>query len=114
MKWQAKANFWIEKEGKVVLSAWRVRLLEAIAETGSISAAASKMDISYRRAWDKIHESEERLGLKLVETQTGGVDGGGSQLTPAAKDYIRRFHKFTSGLNELIVERFQECFLEDN
>ena len=54
---QARANFWIEIEGKVVLSSWRVRLLEAVEETGSISAAASKMHISYRRAWDKIHES---------------------------------------------------------
>ena len=54
---QIKANFWIEKEGKVVLSSWRVGLLEAIEETGSISAAASKMGVSYRRAWDKIHES---------------------------------------------------------
>lgn len=110
---RARANFWIEKEGKVVLSIWRVQFLEAIAETGSISAAAEKMNISYRRAWDKIHESEERLGVNLVETQTGGVDGGGSQLTPAAKDYIERFHQFTSGLNGLVAERFQEFFLQD-
>ncbi len=110
---QAKANFWIEKEGQVVLSSWRVELLEAISETGSISAAASKMNISYRRAWDKIHESEERLGVKLVETQIGGVDGGGSQLTSAATDYIQRFHDFTSGLNDLVFQRFQEFFTEE-
>ncbi len=109
---QVKANFWIEKEDQVVLSSWRVQLLEAIAETGSISAAASKMGISYRRAWDKIHESEERLGIKLVDTQTGGIDGGGSQLTPAATDYIHRFHEFTSGLNDLISQRFYEYFVQ--
>ena len=68
---RARANFWIEKDGKVVLSTWRVRLLEAVDETGSISAAASKMGVSYRRAWEKIHECEERLGEKLVETQVG-------------------------------------------
>ncbi|RMF03909.1 MAG: molybdenum transporter, partial [Chloroflexi bacterium] len=34
---QQKSNFWIEKDGKVVLSLWRVRLLEAVQETGSIS-----------------------------------------------------------------------------
>lgn len=110
---QAKANFWIEKQGQVVLSSWRVQLLEAIAETGSISAAAEKMNISYRRAWDKIHESEERLGVKLVETQTGGVDGGGSQLTGIATDYIQRFHQFTSGLNEVIAQRFEEFFCQE-
>jgi molybdate transport system regulatory protein len=107
-----RANFWIERDGQVVLSTWRVRFLEAIAETGSISAAASKMNISYRRAWDKIQESEERLGVKLVETQTGGVGGGGSQLTSAAQDYVRRFREFTAGLNELVLQRFQEYFVE--
>ena len=107
---QPRANFWIEEEGQVVLSSWRVRLLEAIAETGSISAAADKMSISYRRAWDKIHESEERLGVRLVDTQTGGVGGGGSQLTEAAQDYIKRFREFTSGLNDLISQRFRESF----
>jgi molybdate transport system regulatory protein len=105
-----RSNFWIEKNGKVVLSSWRIRLLEAIAETGSISAAAERMSISYRRAWDKIHESEERLGVKLVETQTGGLGGGGSQLTEAAVDYVQRFREFTAGLNQLVAQRFQEYF----
>ena len=109
---QARANFWIEESGQVVLSTWRVKLLEAVAETGSISAAAAKMGISYRRAWDKIHESEERLGVKLVDTQTGGVGGGGSELTVAAQDYVQRFHEFTAGLNELINQRFREYFID--
>lgn len=107
---QQKSNFWIEKDGKVVLSLWRVRLLEAVQETGSISAAASKMGISYRRAWDKIHECEQRLDVKLVETQTGGEGGGGSSLTPEAVDYIARFHRFIAGLNELAAQRFKDNF----
>jgi molybdate transport system regulatory protein len=112
MLMQPKANFWIEKNGEVVLSSWRVELLEAVAETGSISAAAAKMEVSYRRAWEKIHECEERLGQRLVETQTGGSGGGGSQLTAAAEDYIRRFHDFTTGLNSAVRQRFEESFLE--
>ncbi len=110
---QPKANFWIEKDGQVVLSSWRIQLLEAVAETGSISAAAAKMNISYRRAWDKIHESEERLGCKLVETQTGGVAGGGSKLSPVAITYIKRFHDFTAGLHEVVTRRFQTFFAEE-
>jgi molybdate transport system regulatory protein len=96
-----KANFWIEKDGKVVLSLWRIRLLESVRDTGSISAAASQMGISYRRAWDKIHECEERLGVRLVETQTGGEGGGGSSLTPEAVDYIRPVPgTFIAGLDD--------------
>jgi molybdate transport system regulatory protein len=107
---QIKANFWIEKDGEVVLSRWRIALLRAIAQTGSISGAAEYLDIPYRRAWDKIRECEERLGLKLIETQTGGSGGGGTQLTPEGADFVRRFREFSEGLDELIKHRFQESF----
>jgi len=110
---QIKANVWLEKDGQVVLSSWRVSLLEAIEETGSISAAASKMGVSYRRAWEKIQESEERLGIKLIETQTGGAGGGGSQLTPQAARYIKQFKELTSGLNDIVAQRFNQIFLEE-
>lgn len=109
---QLKTNFWIEKDGLVALSCWRVELLEAIAETGSISAAAEKMGVSYRRAWDKIHECEDRLEAKLVDTQTGGVGGGGSQLTPAARGYIHQFHQLTDNLDSLAQQRFKQYFDE--
>jgi molybdate transport system regulatory protein len=107
---QVRANFWIEKDGQVVLSRWRVALLQAINETGSISAAAERLEIPYRRAWDRVHECEERLGVKLIDTQIGGTGGGGAQLTPEGVEYVRRFQEFTRGLDELLNNRFQEIF----
>jgi molybdate transport system regulatory protein len=107
---QVKSNFWIEQGGRVVLSRWRVALLQAIDETGSISAAAERMGIPYRRAWDKVHECEERLGVKLLATQTGGTGGGGARLTPEGGEYVKRFQKFSQGLDDLINSRFTEAF----
>jgi len=107
---QVRANFWIEKDGQVVLSRWRVALLQAIDETGSISAAAEQLGIPYRRAWDRVHECEERLGVRLMDTQTGGTGGGGARLTPEGLEYVRRFQEFTTGLDELIKARFHESF----
>jgi molybdate transport system regulatory protein len=107
---QVKSNFWIEQGGKVVLSRWRVALLQAIDDTGSISAAAERMGIPYRRAWDKVHECEERLGVKLLATQTGGTGGGGARLTPEGIEYVKRFQKFNQGLDDLINSRFTEAF----
>ncbi len=109
---QLKLNVWIENDGQVALSLWRVALLEAIAETGSINAAAAKMNISYRRAWDKIRESEHQLGTKLVETHVGGTGGGGSQLTAAGNDYVNRFRQLTAGLTTLAQRRFRQTFCE--
>ena len=68
---QPKFNLWLEVEGQVALSAWRIQLLQAVAETGSINAAADKMNIQYRTAWQKIHEMEVRLGQRPPGTQTG-------------------------------------------
>ncbi len=107
---QVRANVWIERDGQVVLSRWRVALLLAVQETGSISAAAQHLGIPYHRAWDKIRECEKRLGVTLLTTQTGGVGGGGAHLTPAAVDYIQRFKQLECGLDELIQERFQVTF----
>ncbi|MFQ5341564.1 MAG: winged helix-turn-helix domain-containing protein [Anaerolineae bacterium] len=107
------ANFWIEHEGEVVLSTWRVALLQAIAQTGSITAGAEKMNVPYRVAWQKVHEIEERLGEPVLETQTGGAGGGGARLTPAGEQYVRQFCEFTSGLNKLIQQRYQDVFRED-
>ena len=72
-------NIWLELDGEVVLSVWRVRLLEAIEEKGSITSAAEALDVPYRRAWQRLHEMEERLGVTLVKTEVGGAGGGGAK-----------------------------------
>lgn len=107
---QAGFNLWIEREEQVVLSLWRVRLLQAVERTGSISAAAEEMGVPYRRAWERLRESEERLGLKLVEGQVGGTGGGGAVLTEAGHEYVARFERFSEGLATLIEERFEAAF----
>jgi len=71
-------DLWVEVDGDVVLSAWRVRLLEAIQASGSIRAAAEQLNVPYRRAWEKVHEMEARLGRRLLETEVGGEGGGGA------------------------------------
>jgi len=48
--------------------------------------------------------------VTLVETQTGGSHGGGARLTPLARDYIARFERFSSGVDEIVARRFAESF----
>lgn len=107
---EPKVNLWIEIDGQVALSRWRVRLLTAIGETGSISGGAERLGVPYRRAWEKIQEMERRLGVTLLETQTGGSGGGGARLTPAAQDYVARFQKFSAGIDAYVQRHFQEAF----
>jgi len=106
------SNFWVERNGEVVLSEWRVALLEAVAEAGSISAAAARQGVHFRVAWRKLQEMEDRLGVKLTERTTGGPRGGGTQLTADGVECVRRFRQFTAGLQDLIERRFAEAFEE--
>ncbi len=100
-----QVNVWLEVGGEVALSGWRVALLEAVDRHGSINAAAAAMGIQYRLAWQRIHEMEERLGLVLVQTVAGGAGGGGSVLTPAARDLITRFRAMNAAIEAFVHEQ---------
>src|SRR3990170_8336862 len=105
---KARYNVWIEAaEGGVVVSPWRARLLEAVERTGSISAAAVELKVPYRRAWEKLREMEANFGRTLVETEVGGVHGGGARLTESARDLMDRFRKFEGGLADEIQSRYR-------
>ena len=104
------SNFWIENKGKVVLSEWRVALLEAVERTGLISAAATQQGVHFRVAWRKLQEMEEGLGVKLTQRSVGGKQGGGTSLTAEGRTYVRYFHAYTSGLKDLAARQFQAAF----
>ncbi len=59
----------------------KIRLLQAVSETGSISGAARHMKISYRRAWLMIDTLNKGFPSALVEANAGGDRGGGARLT---------------------------------
>lgn len=101
---------WAERDGELVLSDWRIELLAATDRLGSLSAAASEFGVSYRVAWGKLHDIEERLGIKLLAGRPGGAGGGGSDLTPAGRDLVGRYRTFRTGLDALVRERFAEAF----
>jgi molybdate transport repressor ModE-like protein len=46
----------------------------------------------------------------LLDSRTGGADGGSTQLTDEARDLVARYRRFRAGLLELIRQRFEEEF----
>ncbi|MBU0725895.1 MAG: LysR family transcriptional regulator [Alphaproteobacteria bacterium] len=69
----------------------KVRLLELIAEQGSITAAGKAMGMSYRRAWLLVDGLNQAFASPLVETQHGGPGGGGAALSPLGQSIIRHY-----------------------
>ena len=105
-----RVKIWLERDGQVALSDWRVTLLEAVDATGSLSAAARQLDVPYRTAWYKLRQIELSLDVKLLETQSGGSTGGRSRLTAEARALVTAFRQFGAGIQALVDERFREHF----
>jgi len=76
-----------------------VTLLEHVDETHSLSKASKRMSLSYTKALKIIKTAEKNLGYSLLSRQTGGVSGGGSELTENAKILIKEFKIFLDKIN---------------
>ena len=71
----------------------RVRLLEAVARHGSITAAAKAVGLSYKAAWDALDSMANLFGQPLVTGRAGGKSGGGTGLTPSGMRIVQAFHR---------------------
>jgi molybdate transport system regulatory protein len=71
----------------------KIALLEAIRSTGSITAAAKSVGMSYRRAWFLLDEFNHALRKPAVATKKGGSEGGGASLTPVGEQIINLYHE---------------------
>ena len=92
----------------MVFGSGRIRILKAIQKTGSIHAAAKDLKMGYRAVWARIHATEERLGIQLLEKRIGGASGGGSHLTPLAEKLLSAFTRLEQEIEEETDARFQE------
>jgi molybdate transport system regulatory protein len=71
----------------------KIALLEAIRSTGSITAAAKSIGMSYRRAWLLVDEINRALRKPAVAAKHGGSEGGGASLTSVGEQIINLYHE---------------------
>jgi molybdate transport system regulatory protein len=69
----------------------KIRLLEAVRDHGSISAAGREMGMSYRRAWLLIDQLNAIFAQPVIQTKHGGTTGGGAELTPLGHRLIENY-----------------------
>jgi len=82
----------------------RIRLLEAIDKTGSISQAAKAVPLSYKAAWDAVDDMNNVAPEPLVTRSAGGRNGGGTELTAFARRLIG-FYRALEQESQLALER---------
>lgn len=92
----------------IAIGPGRAELLEAIGRTGSISAAAREMGMSYRRAWLLVEATNAAFVAPLVSTATGGSGGGGAQLTDFGRMALDRYRQMELKASAAIAAEFAD------
>ncbi|WP_184261404.1 TOBE domain-containing protein [Rhodopseudomonas rhenobacensis] len=80
----------------------RIRLLQAVAREGSITAGAKAAGLTYKAAWDALDAMTNLFGQPLLERRTGGKAGGGAVLTPTGLRVIEAFGRLEAEMARVL------------
>lgn len=75
----------------IAIGPGKAELLHLIDSTGSISAAAREMGMSYRRAWTLVETMNTAFREPVVTAATGGKGGGGATVTDFGREALKRY-----------------------
>ena len=107
---KAACKIWLSKNDEKAFGQGPCKILRQVEKTNSLHQAAREMGMSYNKAWRLIRLMERRLGFPLLEKQVGGLSGGGSQLTPEAKDQVERYERFETDSIKAVAKVYQKHF----
>ena len=100
---------WLDSKGKA-FGEGPYRLLRNVERTGSLWKASAEMGMSYSKAWRLMRHVEKRLNFPLLERHTGGASGGGSLITPKARDLLYRYEKFQKDVDGVLEKIYKKHF----
>lgn len=83
-------------------------LLKNVDSYGSLHQAAKSMGMSYTKALNTIKNCERSIGEPLLGRRIGGRSGGGSELTPKARELMRIYHDAVRRVEALLSELDEE------
>ena len=97
-------RFRIVLKSGVAIGPGKADLLQAIDETASLTAAAKRAGMSYKRSWLLVQEMNGAFLQPLVETAKGGTGGGGgTQLTPLGRKVLERYREMESDAGKAVA-----------
>jgi molybdate transport system regulatory protein len=91
----------LHSEGRFLVGRERVKLLEKVAEFGSIAKAAKATGFSYKTAWDSVNAVNNLLPTPAFITRPGGRTGGGAEVTEEGRRLIATFHRLEEKLSRI-------------
>lgn len=108
--YKIKNRVWIDGEFGTFLAEGRIALLKEIIVSGSISAAAKQMKMSYKKAWEMIDAMNKEATQPLVVRVSGGKGGGGTQVTQEGEKMIKLFEKLTKNCQNYLDKELIKIF----
>ena len=109
MGMKVACKIWIDQNGKA-FGDGPYELLKGVEKMSSLHKAADQMGMAYSKAWKLIRTMEQRLGFVLLDRKVGGRSGGGSSVTPKAKEFMSNYEQFRKELDVMINKIFQKHF----
>ena len=103
-----RLHLWLENPGELFFGIGRAQLLFNIQSHGSIKKAALSMGMSYRAAWGKIQQSEQALGVKLVEQR--GAKREGLRLTREGEELADLFQAWFIAVERCALSQANSIF----
>lgn len=91
-----------------------VMLLDGVEKHGALSLAYKEMGMAASKAWKILHRAEADLGVKLVESASGGKKGGSSKLSEEGKQLCQSYHAFMNEVSAATEQAFVKYFGEEN
>jgi len=98
-----KALLMLRAGGDAQVGESRIALLRAIAETGSIAAAAKQAGLSYKGAWDAVQALNNLSARPLVTAHSGGASGGAALVTAQGQALMRAYDGLVAALDAQMV-----------
>ncbi|MBV6484037.1 MAG: hypothetical protein KFKLKKLM_00504 [Flavobacteriales bacterium] len=108
MNYKIKSRIWIEGTNGTYLAEGRITLLKEIMITGSISSAAKKMKMSYKKAWEIIDGMNKEAKNPVVIRVSGGKGGGGTQVTDEGIKMIKLFESLNKKCQQYLDKELKK------
>lgn len=106
-------KIWLATDkGEGLLGDGKWKILKAIDQAGSLTAACENLGITYRRTWNDLKKVEKMLGFALLEKSRGGQEGGHTVLTAEGIKLVKAFDAFHARMDTLMHQEFSKLLIQ--
>ena len=102
--------YFCSDEGERFFGAGPCELLLEVERLGSLRAAAQHLGMAYTKAFSMVKRAEREFGVTMTQRTIGGKGGGGSTITPQAKELLMRYQAYRTACGQSAQDLYNTYF----